>query len=279
MHTPPTHELSFTPPPGACDTHIHVYDPAYPLAPTAVAAPPPGTAQEYAGLQRRLGLERSVIVQPTAYGTDNRCTLAGIEVLGRDRTRAVVVVEDTVTQQQLAEFSEAGAVGARFHMRAGAAIGWDQLDTIAGRVADAGWHVQYQAAGELLPERVKQIRAWPCDVVIDHMGLFSDPSDLDDPAVGCLFDLLQTGRVWVKLSAPYISSRQGRPDYGDTAALGKALVKAAPERMLWASDWPHPSEEDAPDDARLLDMLSVWAPDEAVRTRILVDNPAQLYRF
>ena len=269
----------YTLPPGCCDTHIHIYDERFPPAPTAIAAPPKGGVEEYRALQRRLGLDRAVVVQPSAYGTDNRCTLDAIAALGPGRTRGIAVVDRDVSDRELEELSRRGIVGARFLMIPGGAIGWEQLDIIAARVAEHGWHVQLQLDGRDLPRRIEQVLAWPGRIVVDHVGKFLEPVSVSDPAFRCLLDLVETGRVWVKLSAPYEVSRAGPPLYEDVGALAKALVRAAPDRMLWASNWPHPSAEEPPDDAALLDLLLEWADDEDARRAIMVENPAALYRF
>ena len=266
-------------PPGACDTHMHFYDARYPLAPTALSAQPDATPEDYKAVQRRLGLTRTVVVQPSAYGTDNRCTLDGIAALGLDTTRGIAVVDSDVTEAELEHLTAGGIRGARFHTLAGGAIPWDRLDAIAEKVQSVGWHVQLQLDGRDLPDREAQIRRWPGQIVIDHVGKFVEPVAPDHPAFRCLLGLVDTGRVWVKLSAPYEVSRAGPPLYDDVGRLAKALVKAAPERMVWASNWPHPSAKTAVDDAALLDILLDWAPEEAVRRKILVDNPAALYAF
>jgi D-galactarolactone isomerase len=266
-------------PPGACDTHIHIYDKRYPTAPTAASTPPDALAGDYPKVKTRLELTRTVVVQPSTYGTDNRCTLEGIAALGSESTRGVAVVDDTTSEAELAELTRGGMRGARFHMLPGGAIPWEKLDRVAARVQGAGWHVQLQLDGRTLPEREAQVRSWPGRIVIDHVGKFLEPVAPDHPAFRCLLRLVETGRVWVKLSAPYEVSRRGAPLYEDVGELAKALVKAAPERMLWASNWPHPSVQEKPDDALLLDLLLDWAPAEATRRRILVDNPAELYGF
>ncbi|HUL10221.1 MAG TPA: amidohydrolase family protein [Candidatus Acidoferrum sp.] len=266
-------------PAAACDTHMHVYDAKYPLAPTAVAKPPDAPAEAYRAVMQRLGLGRAVIVQPSAYGTDNRCTLAGMAALGPDRARGIAVVDDQVSEKALADLTAAGMRGARLHMLPGGAIPWSMADAVAARVQAVGWHVQLQLDGRLLPERETQIRAWPGRIVIDHVGKFLEPVPPDHAAFRCLLRLVDSGRLWVKLSAPYEVSRSGPPLYADVGRLAKILVAAAPERMLWASNWPHPSVSAKPDDAMLLDLLLEWARDEATRRRILVDNPAELYGF
>jgi D-galactarolactone isomerase len=267
-------------PADATDTHLHVYDPAYSIAPTARSAPPlEATVAHYKAVQQRLGLTRAVIVQASVYGTDNACILAGMAALGPEVTRGVAVVDDKVGPAELDRLTRAGICGARFLMLPGGAIGWDQLDTVAAKVHGFGWHVQFQMDGRHLGERLAQIRNWPGRIVIDHNGKFLEPVSVDSAEFRVLLDLVATGRVWVKLSAPYETSKTGAPRYEDVSRLARALVKAAPERMLWASNWPHPGQQPRPDDAALLDILADWAPDEAVRRKILVDNPAELYGF
>jgi D-galactarolactone isomerase len=267
-------------PTGACDTHIHVYDPRTPLAPNALGPAPVASVEDYRAVQSRLGLTRAVIVQPTAYGFDNACTLAGIAALGLERTRGVAVVDGAVSDAELARLTQGGIRGVRFQMLPGGAIpSWELLDRIAARVQEVGWHVQLQLDGRTLPDRVAQIRAWPGRIVIDHIGKFLEPVPLDHPGFRTLASLLDTGRVWVKLSAPYEVSKTGAPRYEDVGRTARELVRLAPERMLWASNWPHPGQTQRPDETDLLNLLGEWAPDEALRQRILVDNPAEVYGF
>ncbi|MFL5169782.1 MAG: amidohydrolase family protein, partial [Microvirga sp.] len=195
-------------PAGACDTHMHFYDARYP---TATMTPPDASVEDYRAVQRRLGLSRTVIVQPTTYGTDNRCTLEGIAGLGLDSTRGIATVDDSVGERELEDLTSRGMRGARFHMLRGGAILWDQLDRIAARVQGVGWHVQLQLDGRELPEREAQVRGWPGMIVIDHIGKFLEPVPLDHPAFRCLVGLVESGRVWVKLSAMYEVSKAGPP--------------------------------------------------------------------
>lgn len=267
-------------PPGACDTHMHIYEDRFPVAPTALLKPPPATVADYRKLQQRLGLTRTVIVQPSTYGTDNRCTLEAMAALG-DNARGVAVVDTSASDDELARLTKAGMRGIRFHMLKGGALPWDILDTMAARVHAFGWHVQLQLDGRELPERESVLKRLPGTLVVDHVGKFLEPVTLDHPGFRVLARLVEGGRTWVKLSAPYEVSKKGPPNFDDVGALAKALIKMAPERMVWASNWPHPSvpKHEAPEDAMLLDTLLDWAPDEATRRRILVDNPAQLYGF
>ena len=224
-------------PAGACDTHMHFYDARYPTATTATMTPPDASVAEYRAVQRRLGLSRTVIVQPTTYGTDNRCTLEGIAGLGLDSARGIATVDDSVGERELEDLTSRGMRGARFHMLRGGAILWDQLDRIAARVQGVGWHVQLQLDGRELPEREAQIRGWPGTIVIDHIGKFLEPVPRDHPAFRCLVGLVESGRVWVKLSAMYEVSKVGPPLYDDIARTSLcSSTRSSPGRRTTRHD-------------------------------------------
>ncbi|GGF23048.1 2-pyrone-4,6-dicarboxylate hydrolase [Aliidongia dinghuensis] len=265
---------------GACDCHIHVYDSTKPLAPTASGPGPAwATVAAYRAVQRRLGLGRAVVVQPTAYGTDNSVTVEAIAALGLETTRGIATVGPDITDEELQRLTEAGIRGARFQMLPGGALPWEALQPVAARIAPFGWHIQLQMDGRLLAERELQLRRLPTALVIDHVGKFLEPVSVDHPGFRALLRLVDSGRAWLKLAAAYEVSKAGPPRYDDVGALAKAAVAAAPERMIWASNWPHVSVRDLPDDAAQLDLLLDWAPDAAIRKRILVENPAILYGF
>ena len=267
-------------PPDSCDTHIHIYEPRFSQAPGGPKPPGDFPVEAYRRMQARLGVSRVVIVQPNAYQDDNRCTLAAVAQLGAD-AKGVGVVKPSVTDAQLDALTRGGIRGIRFMTLPGGALGWDVMDGLAARVHAFGWHAVVQLDGRTLPEREAQILRLPGRFIIDHVGKFLEPVPPQHPAFKSLLRLVDSGRCWVKLSAAYEVSKSGPPRYEDVGALARALVKAAPQRMLWASNWPHPTapKEAFPDDANLLDLLLEWAPDEAVRRRILVDNPAELYGF
>jgi D-galactarolactone isomerase len=266
-------------PPGTCDTHMHIYTPGYPVRPE-VARPPVATVADYRKLCDRLGITRTIFVQPNAYGADNSCLLAAMKEYGPE-ARGVAVVTPDVSDAELERLTKSGIRAIRFMLLPGGFLTDDVFDILSVRVHEFGWHVNIQVDGRTFAEREAKLRKVKGDLVIDHVGKFLEPVATDHPAFCALLRLVDSGRVWVKLSAPYEVSKVGRPLYGDVGALAKALVKAAPERMLWASNWPHPSATDAnrPDDAELLDLLLDWAPDESIRHKILVDNPARLYGF
>ncbi len=278
----PAHPPRTRLPEGACDCHMHIYgDPAeYPAPPDSPFKPVPGgSIDAYMALRATLGLTRAVVVQPSAYGTDNRCTLMALERLGRDG-RAVVVVDDTADDAALQRLTDAGARGLRFFMLPGGVLGWEQLAPLAARIAPFGWHVQLQMDGRYLHEREAEIMALPCPVVIDHNGKFLEPVGTDHPGFHALCRMLDSGKVWVKTSGVYETSKTGLPDYADVAKLARALIDRFPERCVWATNWPHPSKPgNPPDDALLVDLFAAWCGSDARMHQILVDNPATLYGF
>jgi D-galactarolactone isomerase len=267
-------------PPGACDTHMHIYEDRFKLAPTAIFKPPQSPTSDYLAMRTRIGVARTVVVQPSGYGADNTCTLEAMAAMGSS-ARGIAVVEAGVSDAELQRLTKAGMRGIRYFMLSGGMLPWEGLESMAARVGNFGWHVQLQLDGRLLPEKEPMLKRLKCTLVIDHNGKFLEPVAVDHPSFKCLLRLLENGRTWVKLSAPYETSKKGPPLYADVGALAKALVEAAPERCVWASNWPHPSvpRDQCPDDADLLDLLLDWAPDEKTRKKILVDNPAKLYGF
>jgi D-galactarolactone isomerase len=257
---------------------MHFYDGAA----AAPGTPNPGTftVPMYRELQERLGLERVIVVQPNAYKDDNRVTLVSIRALGK-AAKGVAVVKPGVSDAELDRLTKAGICAVRIMTLHGGTLGFDVMDEVMARVHPFGWHANIQLDGRELPKYEAQIKRLPSKFVIDHTGKFLEPVSVDSQPFRSLMNLVETGRCWVKLSAPYETSKTGGPKYQDVGKLAKALVKKAPERMLWASNWPHPSvpKEKRPADEDLLDLLLDWAPVEEKRKKILVDNPAELYGF
>lgn len=266
-------------PAGACDCHIHVFEPAYPLAPTARVQPPAGSGvQGYRTLQAALGLARAVVVQPTGYGFDNSCTLAAVASLGAD-ARGVAVIDASASDAMLEQLHAGGIRGVRFMMLPGGAVPWDMLEPVAARIAPLGWHVDLQVDGAEFPRLQQRLARLAVPLVIDHNGKFLTPVAPSDPAFLALRALMDSGRCWIKLSAPYETSRTGAPEYADVGVLASTLAQAYPQRCLWASNWPHLGQGTAPQETDLLALLRTWAGDETRLRRILVDNPQQLYGF
>ena len=262
-------------PPGAVDCHYHVYDPAAPVAPGA-RSHAAARIEDHQRLLARLGVERHVLVQPSTYGFDNALHLATLDRAGRQRARMVAVVPPDAPVAGLRAMGERGVVGARANLISSALMGLEDVAPLMRRLAEVGWHLQVFATAEMIAILGPVLRAAPCAVVFDHFAQLPLQGWTAHPAWGVVMDLLQAGRGWVKLSSPY-SLDQGNPLA--VGELARALVAAAPERLVWGTNWPHPNAERLPDDAALLDTLAGWAPEEATRRAILVDNPARLYRF
>ena len=275
-----TESPKLTAPPNACDCHMHIYDSRFPVAPNAKLRPLDATVDNYRRLQKRIGTTRNIVVTPSTYGTDNSCTLDAMAKIG-GTAHGVAVVDTSVADAELKRLNDLGIRGIRFNLVQSGATTVDMIEPLSKRVNDLGWHVQIHMLGDQIVQITDILQRLPSPIVFDHMARLPEPAGVDHPAFALVLKLLDKGRTWVKLSGAYMDTRSGPPAYADVSKLAQAYVKAAPERMVWGSDWPHPTEKaDAkPDDAVLFDLLADWAPDEAIRNRILVDNPAALYGF
>ena len=258
---------------------MHVYDPS---APQLTSRSPVTNAgvPEYRLLQERIGTTRVVVVQPRNHGTNNQVTLDAVARLGPN-VRGIAVLHPTVTDTELRNLDAGGVRGIRFSLGdpATAVVTIDMVEPLAKRVAPLGWHVQLHMPGEMIAGNAALLRRLPTPIVIDHMGRLPPAVGLAHPAYQILLDLIEKGRTWVKLAGAYFNSQVGPPSYAGATKIAQAFVTAAPERLVWGSDWPHPSEKVKPDDALLFELLAEWAMDEQTRHRILVTNPQALYGF
>jgi predicted TIM-barrel fold metal-dependent hydrolase len=240
--------------------------------------PPPASLQAYQSMLNTLGIERGVIVQPSFYGYDNRCTQDAV----RDSAgafRGVAVVPNDVSSSELAALHGEGFRGARVNLlfRGGSSL--DGLEVLASRLAKLGWHLQFLLDISTLPSLRERLEALPCDVVFDHLGHFHPCGPGATEGFAALEQLLDNGRTWVKLSGGYRLSSQPTP-FSDLRTFAQRLVQRRPDRLVWGSDWPHTAfEGDMPNDGALLDTLADWVPNDSTRHQILVDNPARLYEF
>lgn len=254
---------------------MHFYGSDYPVAPDAVLRPSDATVADYRHAQDALAVERVIVVQPTTYGLDNSCQADAIDRLG-DRARGIAVVDANTSLDQLQRLHERGFRGARFHMLPGGAVGWHDLDAVARSVADLGWHVQLQMNGHELAERLDQLLALSVPLVIDHVGRFMPPARPSEDAVASLLALMDAG-AHLKLSAPYESAVDSTHRYEIVCELVDHLVAEYPERLLWASNWPHPGQSDPPSLERLVELRDRWLPSSALREQVLATNPDRLY--
>jgi D-galactarolactone isomerase len=264
-------------PANACDCHMHIYNANYPVAPSATLKPPDALVADYKLLQERLGTSRNVVVTPSTYGTDNRVTLDAMAQIGAT-ARGVAVVDTSVSDAELKR-NDLGVRGIRFNLVQAGATTVEMVEPLSRRINDLGWHIQIHMKGEQIAGIEDLLLRVPSPIVFDHLGRLAQPNASDSPGFKTISKLIDKGKTWVKLSGAYQDSKVGSPSYSDTIPVARAYIKAAPQRVVWASDWPHPTEKEKPDDAVLFDLLAEWAPDPASRTLILVQNPATLYGF
>ena len=266
----------------ACDCHLHIYDERFSQVVQAAVLPGLATISEYRQLQRRLGTERAVIVTPRSYGTENDVTLDAIKQLGLDRTRGVAVLRDDVSEATLQKLDAGGIRGVRFSLYTPdhAAVSFKMVEPLAARLAALGWHLQLHWTADQIVEHEAMLKRLPTQIVFDHMARLPQPLGLSHPAVKIVEHLLAQGRTWLKLSGAYLDSQVGEAgDFLDIYAVARPWVTVAPQRLVWGSDWPHPTETRKPNDANMLDMLSRWTTERSVLEQILVSNPSELYGF
>jgi D-galactarolactone isomerase len=267
----------------SCECHSHVYGPTekYPYAPgQGRSLHPDASVAEYRGVLDNLGIERAIIVQPSAYGTDNSRTLDAMREFGADRARGVAVCRRDVSSGELSALHDAGIRGFRF-TRQGSDVTLDDLPVVIPRIAPFGWHVQVQEDGDHALDWLPRLANLPVPVVIDHIGRMPKNMDLNDPRFIAFLKLLESGNVWIKISGPYYGSAKGAP-YTDVVPRIRKLADVRPDRLVWGLNWPHPqfAAGEKPVPAHCLDiLLDAFPEDPAIRQAILADNPARLYDF
>jgi predicted TIM-barrel fold metal-dependent hydrolase len=292
----PRTPVNFEVPAGACDCHTHIHpDPArFPFFAGRSYTPEPASAEQMAALHKALGIQRVVIVTPSVYGTDNSATLHGMKARGAD-ARGVAVIDARTSENDLEAMDRAGVCGMRLNLlTAGISdpeVGRQRLRDSIPRAAKRGWHVQINTSPAMVAAVRDLVASSPVPIVFDHFAGARPQLGLDQPGYPELLDLVRSGKAYIKISGVYRSSKHA-PEYADMAPFAKALIAANSDRVLWGTDWPHPDPAPPPggkaidvspllqiDDGVLLNLLPVWAPDAALRRRILVENPARLYRF
>jgi 2-pyrone-4,6-dicarboxylate lactonase len=271
-------------PPRSCDCHAHVLGPAarHAYAVDRIYTPPDCLAADHRAMLAALGIERAVLVQPSVYGTDNTVLLNALSESGA-AFRGVAVVDWKVGDAALESMHAAGVRGVRVNIvdvkDGKGALPLDLLRALAQRIAPLGWHMELLLHADEFAGLDRDLADFPVDVVFGHLGYLRAGNGIDAPGFQALLRLLETGRGWVKLTGPYRISISALP-YADVTPIAQALLRAAPGRVLWGSDWPHVMLKGTmPNDGELADLLSAWIPDEAQRRRVLVDNPARLYGF
>lgn len=267
-------------PKGTCDCHAHIFGPQsrYPYSPHRSYTPPDAPLSAYKEMLSSLGVERAVIVQPSVYGTDNRATLDAIKNGGKN-FRGVVVVDEKIDAKEMERMHELGVRGVRINLLYKSGIEVSDVRRLADKIAPFGWHLQMLVDVSEFSD-LDTLANLPVDVVFDHMGHMPTSIGTDHPGFKKMLSLLADGKAWAKLSGPYRITSATEYPYKDTIPYAKAIINANPDRVLWATDWPHPYiNVSMPNDADILDLLMEWAPDEATRNKILVDNPERLFEF
>jgi 2-pyrone-4,6-dicarboxylate lactonase len=272
------------PPAGSIDSQFHVLGPLekYPVRPGAAYQMPSATWEAALRMHKALGIARGIIVQTTTYGADHAVVLDGLAAMGpnyRGCANALVFAE--ADDAYLDRLDAAGVGGARFSFRKelGAVLSDADFDRAIARIRELGWYAKFQPEKDGIVANLDKIRALDVPVLIDHMGRPDPARGKDDPNLRAVLDLLAKGNVWVMLSLGEKTSKAG-PPWDDVVPIARAYIEAAPDRCVWASDWPHPvSLVQPPNDAELLELLYRYAPDEATLQKILVTNPAELFGF
>lgn len=288
--------VNFTLPPDACDCHTHIFgNPAqFPWFAGRTYTPESALPEEMRKLHEALHIRRVVIVTPSVYGTDNSAALFGMKARGAN-ARGIAVIDEKTPAPELDRLSKAGFRGMRINLATGGqndpVAGRRRLDWALKQAKSLGWHVQMFTTPNVIAAIRDLVAGSDVPVVFDHFGGAKAAAGTGQPGFSDLLDLLRSGHAYVKVSGAYRASSKG-PDYRDAAPLARALIAANPDRILWGTDWPHPDTTIRPghpatevtpllqiDDGLLLNQLAVWAPDAAVQKKILVENPARLYRF
>lgn len=272
---------AFSVPAGACDSHVHVFEAAakYPSVDTPHYTLPDGSLDKLRQMAAVLALRRFVIVQPSYYGTDNRCMLDALSAAGAC-ARGVAMVGENCTDQELQTMHLGGVRALRLDLFSRS--NWSTADLIAyiersvRQTRDIGWHVQFYTPGWVVRDLLPFLADLDADFVIDHMGYMLESDGLTNADFDRLLEAIRGGRGWIKLSAPYRLAKDG--NFDRLRPMARALIEAAPERMIWGSDWPH-IPEGGRDTGALLNLLTDWAPNAETRERILVHNPAKLFGF
>ena len=269
-------------PANACDCHLHIYDAKFAQTADAAALQALATVTEYRLLQKRLGTSRAVVVTPRNYGVENDVTLDAIAQLGSKFTRGVAVLRTDVTDATLKALHAGGIRGVRFSLYTpkNAAASFEMVEPLAARIAKLGWHLQLHWTADQIVEHESMLKRLPTQIVFDHMTRLPQPLGIQHPAVKIVEYLLAQGRTWIKLSGAYLDSQVGEAgQFLDIDPVARHWIATAPQRLVWGSDWPHPTEANKPNDANMMDMLTRWTSDRSVIEQILVSNPAALYGF
>ncbi len=278
---PDPHPLKpkYVPPPGACDAHCHVFGPGerFPYAPGRSYTPPDAPKERLAALHRHLGFSRAVLVQASCHGADNSAMLDAIAA-SNGAWRGVAMVGKDVTDNELEQLHAGGVRGTRFNFVAhlGGAPDLAVVRSVVARIAPLGWHLQLHLDAEDILTYREFLDQLAVPFIIDHMGRVEASHGLGQKPFRLLLELLKNELAWVKVSGPERISSSGRP-FQDAIPFARTLIEAAPDRVLWGTDFPHPNVKEMPNDGELVDLFATFCSDDALRRKVLIDNPSRLY--
>ena len=278
---PNTKKPKFRPPPLACDAHCHIFGPAakFPFAPDASYHPPDSPFEGLQKLHAILGFERAVIVHASCHGSDMRATLDGIK-RSKGAYRGTAIIDESYSEKDFQRMQDGGIRGVRFNFvqHLGGRPDMAFFHRTVARLKDMGWHLIVHLDAQDLVELRDMFMKIPVPMVIDHMGRVQASKGLDQEPFRVLLDFMKNQNTWVKVCGAERVSSKG-PPFDDAVPFARALIAAAPDRILWGTDWPHPNVKIMPNDGDLVDLFPLMAPEPELQRRILVDNPARLYGF
>ncbi len=271
---------TYTPPPGACDAHCHVFGPGsrFPYAKDRSYEAPDSPKEKLAALHQHQGFQRAILVQASIHGTDNSALVDALTT-SKGAYRGVAMVAKTISQIDLQRLHAAGVRGIRYNFvkHLGGTTPLDVVESMILRMAPMGWHLELHLDADNIVEMREFLRKLAIPFIIDHMGRVKGAMGLEQPGFRQLLELMKDNpRAWVKISGPERVSATGKP-FLDAVPFAQALVKAAPDRVLWGTDYPHPNVKWMPNDGELVDLFAKMVEDDATRKQILVDNPTRLY--
>ena len=275
---------SFEVPIGAVDCHAHIFGPEskYPYSPARGYTPPDASLASFHQLHEVLGINRAVLIQPSVYGTDNSAMLDAV-AQSQGNLLAVAAVGEEVTSEELERLHQSKVRGVRINLVDKGGMPFSSIDSVrrlTQRIEPYGWHLEVLIHVHQFPDLAEIVDSMAVDVVVGHLGYMKTSESIANPGFQDFLELLKLGKTWVKLCGSYRISVEEQAPYADVIPFAQALITTAPDRIIWGSDWPHPSFwGNMPNDGVLFDQLVNWAPTQEVRNKILVTNPNKLYGF
>jgi 2-pyrone-4,6-dicarboxylate lactonase len=272
-------------PKGAIDTHVHIFEQRYKLSPDRGYTPPDSTLADLEHLHATLGVDRVVFTQPSVYGVNNSAILNGVAALNaktHDRARAVVAITVDIVDAELEALDASGARGVRLNTdnKGGMPVEMDAIPELAARIAPFGWHIEFLFPGKDIIELMPVFKSVKVPISIGHFAYQPATAGDEAPGFQALIELMRGGNTWMKISGANRVSASDLPPYDDVKPMADALIEAAPDRIMWGTDWPHPNKYVVnPNDGDLVDAFGDWVSDETMRRKIMVDTPAAFYRF